>query len=165
MGPRSVEEDRHVEVRPPLPRRLVRVPAGERVFEVHVVLEVIPAALDRLREIDRLGEVLQRFDFLVGDFADIHRRGFLELDDRDAGVDQLLQRRPGCLRSRRPGGRCRTSRRDGGEAPRSPCPSGCCASLAQARGRLCRCRGAAGSRRSSRRSSPDGSAAPARGPA
>ena len=42
------EEDRHVEVRAPLPRRFVGRPAGKRVFEVQVVLEVVPAALHGL---------------------------------------------------------------------------------------------------------------------
>ena len=88
-----------MEVGPPLPRRLVRLPALHRVFEIEVVLEMIATALGGLRQIDRLGEALQRGDLLVRHLADKHRRRFLQLHDRDAGVHGLLERERDVLKA------------------------------------------------------------------
>lgn len=49
-------------------------------------------SLDRLRQVDGFREPLQRLDLFRGDLRNIHRRGFLKLDDRNARGDELRQR-------------------------------------------------------------------------
>src|SRR5215471_18118240 len=84
--PQIFQKYRYVEVRPPLAWRLVGCPAGHRGLEVEEVLEMIAAAFGRLRQVDRVREALERLDLRVGDFADVHRRCFLQLHNWDARV-------------------------------------------------------------------------------
>ena len=62
---------------------------------------MVAAAFDGLRQINRLRERAERLDLLVGDLADVHRRRFLQLHNRDARIDQLLQRLRDVLESDR----------------------------------------------------------------
>ena len=70
----------------------VVLPGGEGVFQIEKLREAAVLLLDRLREVDRLGVLRERIDRLLRDLRDVHRRDFLQLEDRNAGIDQLLQR-------------------------------------------------------------------------
>ena len=46
----------------------------------------------RLRQVDGLGVALERIDDALRHFRHVQGGGFLQLEDRHAGIDQLLQR-------------------------------------------------------------------------
>ena len=69
----------------------------ERVLEIQVRVELAVDLLDGLREIHRVGERAQRIDGFRRDVRHAERRGFLQLEHRNAGVSERLQRRADVL--------------------------------------------------------------------
>src|SRR5262249_46026123 len=84
-----VEEDRPVEMRAPFARAGILLPGGERIFEIEEAGELAVLLLDGLREVNGLGVSLERIDDGLRHFRNLQRSGFLQLEDRDAGIDQL----------------------------------------------------------------------------
>ncbi len=69
-----------------------RFPARHRVTEVEEAADrPVAAAFHRLAEVDGLGELPELLDDLGGDVRNAHRRGHLQLDDRDLGVDEGVE--------------------------------------------------------------------------
>ena len=93
-GAEVVEEDRYVDVHAPLARAGIGFPGRDRVLDVQVVGDrPAVAALERLRQVDRLRVAAKLVHRLVVDRRDVQGRGFLQLQDRNAGVDELLEGR------------------------------------------------------------------------
>src|SRR4051794_25128422 len=67
-------------------------PGSERVLEVEETGGAPIAALECLRQIDRLREGLESIDHVAADLRNVDRRGFLQFHDRDACVVQLAER-------------------------------------------------------------------------
>ena len=86
------EKHGNVEVRAPLPGARVGLPRLESIREIEEASEAAILFLDRLREVNASGEAAQSFDDFVSYFRDAHGGNFLQLEDRDAGIDQLLER-------------------------------------------------------------------------
>src|SRR5712691_2994002 len=86
-----IEKHRHVKVGAPFARTWVLLPRRKGVFEIEKTRELAVLFLHRLRQIDRLGVSPQCIDNRLGHLRHVQRRGFLKFEDRDAGVDQLLQ--------------------------------------------------------------------------
>src|SRR4029079_613609 len=85
------EEYRHVEVGAPFARTGVLFPGVERVLEIEEARELAVLLLDGLREIDRLRVGLEHIDDLLRHLRHMQRCCFLQLEDRHAGIDKLLQ--------------------------------------------------------------------------
>src|SRR3974377_607308 len=86
-----VEKYRYVKVRAPFARTGILLPGGKRIFEIEKTRELAVLFLNRLRQVNRLGVGLERVDDVLRHLRNVQGGGFLQLEDRYAGVDQLLQ--------------------------------------------------------------------------
>src|SRR4029450_11584226 len=85
----------------PFARTWILLPRREGVLEIEEVRDVTVPFLGRLGKVNRLRELSQRLDHLVRDLRNIHGRRLLELEDGNAGIDQLLKRRRDVLEANR----------------------------------------------------------------
>ncbi len=90
--PEIVEEHRHVEVGAPFARARILFERRDGIVDVEEAVDLAVLLLQRLRQIDGLGVTLERIDRALRHFRNVQRGGFLKLEDRNAGIDQFLQR-------------------------------------------------------------------------
>ncbi len=81
-----------MDVGAPFPRPRILLEGSDGIVDIEKLGELAVLLLDRLRQIDRLGVALERIDDRLRHFRNMQRGGFLELEDRNAGIDELLQR-------------------------------------------------------------------------
>ncbi len=66
--------------------------AVEGVLEIEESGEAPVLQLERLREVDRLRVAREHLDRFLGYLRNVDGSGLLELEDRDTGVNELLER-------------------------------------------------------------------------
>src|SRR6201981_2580706 len=86
-----VEEYRHVKVRAPFPRSGILLPSNKRIFKIEKAGELAVLFLNGLRQINCVGVALECFDDRLRHLRHVQGGGFLQLEDRYTGVDQLLE--------------------------------------------------------------------------
>ena len=87
-----VKKNGDVYVCPPFPRFRTGAPCGEGIFEIQELRELPVLLFNSLGEIDRFGILLQDIDALLRYLRHIDRGSFLEFENGNSRVHELLQR-------------------------------------------------------------------------